>query len=90
MTSQTVVPSNFRYRQVPILVSDTPAKDDKVFETFADAKAWVLEVATRDIEQWEEYRDTCYTYEEGNFAVKKIDRAKRLMKVVKKMKDPTE
>jgi hypothetical protein len=100
MVSQTVVPNNFRYSHVPILVSDTPAKGDSIFPSFEDAKAWVAGVLTRDIEQWESCRNTSYTweshrdngyeYEDDIQAAKEIGRAKRMLKVVKKMKDPSQ
>lgn len=80
-----VVPSNFRYVRFPILVTDTPATDDRVFDTLDEAKAWVADIATKLIHNHENTRDTCEDRDEYQFAIRGIERARQLLETVQEM-----
>jgi hypothetical protein len=85
MTNKFVVPSNFRYIRVPIQLSDNPASGDRVFGTFEEARAWVVDIAQKLIASNQSVIDTCYDEEDYDDAVKGRDRARRLLKTVQEM-----
>lgn len=74
-----VVPDNFRDVRNPIRISSSPKPSDHIFETFSEAKKWIIDTVDADAMNWEARRSHCYTYEEDRHAAQMQRKCERML-----------
>lgn len=74
-----VVPDNFRDAINPIQLSAAPKPTDRVFQTFSEAKGWLIDTVESDVMRWEAKRSHCYTFQDDRHAAQMQRKYERML-----------